>query len=196
MGRTMAGRASVASLMAAAILTGCGGSAPAATSSHTATATAAPSASSSPASGNPAADATLTGGELPDASLSQISDGLLGGTPNTDARVFANATRTVTVEIDLAVDTGASAAQADYAAYTAAASKQITTQSSTKPLAMGTKAVEYVGVGSRGQNVVSIALLENTAICVVTYESASAPDPSEAEAITLAQAAKIQSAGL
>ena len=59
------------------------------------------------------------------------NDGLLGGTANTDSRVFANTDRTILIELDIAADTSASAATTDYPAYQGAASKQVTTQTGT-----------------------------------------------------------------
>ncbi len=186
--------AAAGACVATVMLAGCGSSStsPTPTVSATRTPSAAPR---SPASTNPASDATLTSGELPGAPLTQISDGLLGGTPNTESRVFANTDRSVTMEIDLAIDTSTAAAATDFDSYASAAAKQAGTNPTSKTLAMGTKATEYVGVGSRGQNVVSIALLENTVICVVTYDSTTAADPSTVEAVAQAQAQKLQSSG-
>jgi hypothetical protein len=101
----------------------------------------------------------------------QKSDGLLGGTPNTDSRVFGNADNTLVVEIDLVADTSTSSATSDYTAYKTAASGQVTTQTSTSSPSIAQQANEYAGTNSAGKNAVSISFVEGKFIAVVTMIS-------------------------
>jgi hypothetical protein len=128
--------------------------------------------------------------------MSQVDDGLLGSTPNTDARVFATSDNATRGEVDLAVDTSPTAASTDYAAYNSSAAKQVTTQSSTSTPSIGDQANEYVGTDSNGHNIVSIAFTQGSVICVVTAASTGSIDPTVIESLASAQQQKISAANL
>ena len=193
-------RVSVTALCAGALVAGCGSSStPSATPATTGAsgATAAPSPSA--AGANPALTVALTPGDLPAGATgyTQASDGLLGTTPNTDARVFADATSTTLIEVDLAVDTGASAATTDYGAYMASASKKVATQTGQSTPSIGSQANEYVGTDSNGRSIVSLSFVQGSVICVVIMIAKSATvDASVVEAVAGNQAQKIIAANL
>lgn len=186
---------------AGALLAGCGGGSTSPTATPTTTAGSPSSSSSASASGgaNASLAVALSVGDLP-SSLSgytQTSDGLLGSTQNTDARVFASSDNTSRVEIDLAVDTSASAASSDYTAYSAAAQKQVVTATSTTSPSIGSKANEFVGTDSNNHSIVSLSFVQGSVIGVITMVSSSATvDASVVEAIANTNVEKITSAGL
>ena len=139
----------------------------------------------------------LSAGDLPTqlAGFVQSTDGLLGTTPNTDSRVFANAANTTRVEIDIAADTSTSSAKSDYAAYQVAASRQVTTQSGTSMPPIGQQAKEYSGTDSGSHSATSLSFVEGSYIVVVTMVSSSAGvDPTVVEAVAKAQDSKITAA--
>ncbi|MBJ7609815.1 MAG: hypothetical protein JF887_10375 [Candidatus Dormibacteraeota bacterium] len=194
-------RVDATALCSVALLAGCG-SATSPTVKAPSSARSSPSAAtSSAASGtaNKALTVALSPSDLPSpaSSFTQSSDGLLASTPNTDARVFASSDGTTKVEIDLAVDTSASAATTDYTAYNSAAQKQVATQTSQSTPSIGTQANEYVGTAVSGNSVVSLAFAQGSVICVVTMVmSGGAGDAAVAEAIAKAQVQKVSAAGL
>lgn len=192
-------RGAAVAICAGALLAGCGGSSSPSTT-PTAAASSAPSSSASPSgSANASLAVALSVSDLP-SSLSgykQSSDGLLGSTPNTDARVFASSDNTTRVEIDLAVDTSASAASSDYTAYSSAAQKQVVTASSSSTPSIGSKADEFVGTDSNGHSIVSLSFVQGSVIGVITMVSSSSTvDASVVEAIANTNVEKISSAGL
>jgi hypothetical protein len=197
-------RASLAALAVGALLAACGGSSSSTTSQSTSsgsssTSSSSGSSSSSSSGNNPALTVALTASDLPSGASGyvQASDGLLGTTPNTDARVFANPANTSRIEVDLAVDTDATAAGNDYSAYNASASKQVVTQSGTATPSIGSQANEYGGTDKNGHSIVSLAFVQGKVICVVTMVSSSGTvDASLVEAVASAQATKLSSAGL
>jgi hypothetical protein len=184
--------------LATVLLAGCGS----ATTSPTARpSTAHASATSSPAASanaNPALTVALSAGELPSSlgSMSQVNDGLLGSTPDTDARVFATSDNATRAEVDLAVDTSATAASTDYTAYNSSAAKQVTTPSSSSTPSIGAQANEYVGTDTNGHNIVSIAFTQGSVLCVVTVVSTGSIDPTAIESLASAQQQKISAANL
>ena len=127
------------------------------------------------------------------------SDSLLGGLANTDARVFATADGAIVVEVDLVVDTGATAAASDYPPYQSAAAKQAGRQPGTSSPGLGQQSDEYVGLNANGKNAVSISFIEGQYIVVVTTVADSTVTPdvvkTSAESIALAQDNKIKSIG-
>jgi hypothetical protein len=175
------------------LLAACGSS-----SASSGTSTPAPSATAR--SSNPALAAALSADELtPAGAFTQKSDGLLGGTPNTDSRVFTNADSTLAVEIDLADDTGATAASSDYPAYQSAAAGQVANASSTPAATLGQTSNEYVGTNSSGRVAASISFVEGRFIAVVTVigngTATSATAQSTAESVAKAEDARINSIG-
>ncbi len=191
------GRLSALGIPVALLLGACGSSPASSSTSRTSTPT--PSASAT-ASSNPALAAALTADELSGAgSFTQKSDGLLGGTPNTDSRVFTNSDSTLAVEIDLADDTGAAAATSDYPAYQSAAAAQVSNASSTPAAAQGQTSNEYVGTNSSGRVAASVSFVEGRFIAVVTViasgAATSAMAQSTAEAVAKAEDARINSIG-
>lgn len=180
------------SVCAGTLLAACG-------SSTISSASPTPSASTTTTGVNPALKVAMVPSDLPAsaAGFTQTGDGLLGSTPSTDARIFASPDSTTKVEIDVAVDTSASAASSDYTAFKSAAAIQVPTQTRTSSPAVGSRADEYVGTSSGGQSVVALAFVEGSVICVVTAQSSIGPvDPVLVEAIATAQVSKIRSAGL
>jgi hypothetical protein len=192
-------RAAATAGLATTLLAGCGSStahSPTASSAAAVTSTAVRASAS--AAANPALSVALGYRELPAALplMTQVGDGLLGTTPNTDARVFGTSDNTTRMEVDLALDTGASAASADYAPYSSAAAKQVATQTTTSTPSIGSQANEYVGTDSMGRNIVAIAFVQGSVLCVVTYVSTSAADAAAVESVATAQAQKISAANL
>jgi K+-transporting ATPase c subunit len=191
-------RTAVAALVAGAVVAACG--------SSNATAPSRASASSRPAAsspgtpgGNAAMNVALGAIDLPSnaSGFTKASDGLLGSTPGTDARVFSSADGKTKVEVDLAVDTGSGAASTDYSAYQTAAKKQVPTLTSSSSPPIGSKASEYLGTDSMSRSIVSVAFVQGSVIGVVTMVSAgSTVDAAVAEAIASTQVQKIAVAGL
>ena len=193
-----------AGLGGAALLAACGSPAP---TSAAATATPSVSPSGSPAGPSSSAAAqrnaalhvALTVAELA-ATLpgyTQTSDGLLGNTPNTDARVFSSADGTTKAEVDLAADTSASAALGDYAAYNSAAQKEVTGSQTSSAPSIGTKANETVGTDASGHSIASLSFVQGSVIGVVTLVSTTGTvDPAVAEHIATLQVAKVTAAKL
>lgn len=197
---TSSSRLLAGALASAGLIAACGS--PAITSPVVTPATPSPSPSASSSAGGGATNATLkvalSVSDLPSSlsSYVQTSDGLLGTTPNTDSRVFASSDNTTRVEIDIAGDTGASAATSDYSAYQSAAAKQVSTATSTSTPKVGQQANEYVGTDSSGHSATSLSFVEGSYIVVVTMVSSSGTvDPTVVEAIAGAQDTKITSAG-
>lgn len=190
--------AAATAVLVAAPLSGCAGAATSSSSSPTASvATAACSQPSG--SPNAALAVALTAGDLPAsaASFKQTADGLLGGTPGTDARVFASVDGTTRVEVDLAVDIDRNAAASDYTAYVSAADKQIAKVSFSTTPHIGSRANEFAGVDSMSRSSVSLAFVQCAVIGVVTMVSAhTAVDSKVVEAIAQSQVEKISAAGL
>lgn len=193
----------VAAVAAAGQLAGCGSSpsgSPSASPSPSPSSSATASGSASPsAAANRALTVAMSATDMPApaSSYTQSSDGLLGGTPNTDSRVFTSSDGSVKVEVDVAVDTSALAAGGDYAAFSTAAAKQVPNQQTTSTPAIGSKANECVGTDAGNLSTVSIAFLSGSVIAVVTEKASSGTvDPALAESIATAQVAKISSAGL
>ncbi len=163
-----------------------------------AAATASPSSTPDPT--NPALYAALTADEVSSSGdFTQKSDGLLGGTPNTDSRVFTNTAGTLAVEIDLAVDSGSAAASSDYPAYQSAAAAQVSNTTSTPAASLGQGANEYVGTNSSGKMACSISFIEGRYIAVVTVVASGSGTAtmaqSTAESVAQAQDSKMNSVG-
>ncbi len=190
-------RAAATAGLATTLLAGCGSSTAHSPTASSAAAVTSPAASAS-ATANRALSVALGYRDLPSAlpSMSQVGDGLLGSTPNTDARVFGTSDNRTRMEVDLALDTGAGAASADYAPYNSAAAKQVATQTTTSTPSIGSQANEYVGTDNSGRNIVAIAFVQGSVLCVVTYVSTSAADAAAVESVATAQAQKISAANL
>lgn len=177
---------------ACALVGGCGSSSPTSSSSAGQSSSATASAS---ASANPALTVALNASDLP-SGYTQSSDGLLGNTPNTDARVFSSADGITKVEVDLAADTSSVAAANDYSAYNTAAKNQVTATSSTSP-SIGSKANEYAGTDSSNHSIVSLAFVRGSVIGVVTMVSTSGTvDPTVVETIAKTVITKVNAAKL
>jgi hypothetical protein len=191
-------RPSVLAVPALLLLAACGSSATTSSSAASSpTATPAPSAT---ANANPALEAALTAGEVSSSGgFTQKSDGLLGSTPNTDSRVFTNADSSLVVEVDIAVDTGASAASSDYPAYQSAAAAQVANAASTPSASLGQSANEYIGTNSSGKIAASLSFVEGRYIAVVTVIATGSADSaaaqSTAESVAQAEDTKINSVG-
>jgi hypothetical protein len=179
------------------LLAACGGPAARTSLVSTANAGAQPSTSTAGSGSNGAQNVALSAGDLPTqlSGFIQSTDGLLGTTPNTDSRVFANSANTTRVEIDIAADTSTASARSDYTAYLAAASRQVTTQSGTSMPAIGQQAKEFSGTDSSSHSATSLSFMEGSYIVVVTMVSSSAAvDPTVVEAVAKAQDSKITGA--
>ncbi|MGA7988283.1 MAG: hypothetical protein WCB51_07795 [Candidatus Dormiibacterota bacterium] len=184
-------------LCAAAGLAACGSPA---TTSPSSSASAAPSSSatgsSSPSSqrSNPAGIA-LTVAELPPGgpALTQISDGEMNNTANTDQRGFANTGNTYRIEDDVLLDTSSQAAAADYAQLRDATKGQLATvSSSSTPSGLGAQADEYIGKTSAGYSEVGITFQDGNVIAIVLIvDSSGTVAPAYAEAVARAQVQKI-----
>jgi hypothetical protein len=189
-------RVAAVSACGAALLAGCGGS----TTASSGSARPSPAgSSSSSASANAAVSVVLAVGDLPSAvaGFTQVSDGLLGSTPGTDARVFANGDNSTRIEVDVAVDISSTTADDDYAAYNAAAAKQVPTQTDSSTPTIGSMANEYAGTDANSHSVVSLAFVQGSVLCVVTMVSSStAVDRAVVEATATKQAQKIGAANL
>jgi hypothetical protein len=190
-------------------LNGCGSSpapaspsaSPAVTPSNSAFGT--PSSSADPTTGpTPTAAVSalaLTVQELPSGGplLTQISDGEMNATANTDQRGFANPGNTYRIEEDVLLDTSSQAASADYAQLRDATKSQVTVSSSLSPSGIGSQADEYVGTTSAGYSEVGIVFQEGSAISVVLIvDSSGTVDPMFAEAVAQAGDQKIAAAGV
>jgi hypothetical protein len=183
---------------ATAGLAACGGSSSIATPSSSAavvpssSTTASPSATS--ATATPAAIA-LTVADLPSGgpTLTQISDGEMNNTANTDQRGFANTGNTYRIEDDVLLDTSPQAAAADYPQLRDAAKGQLAKISSTSsPSGFGAQADEYIGKTSAGYSEVGITFQDGSVIAIVLIvDSSGTVDPAYAEAVAHIQDQKI-----
>lgn len=189
----------IACLVAPALLllAGCGSSSAPSSSSASASVAATPSASAS-AGASAALTVALSASDI-SGSVTQKSDGLLGSTPNTDARVFVNSDNTLLIEIDVVADTSASAATSDYASFQGAAAKQVATQTSTSAPSIGQQANEYVGTDGTGKNADSLSFREGSFIVVITlFSTGAVAGPTltaTVETIANTQDTKIKSVG-
>jgi hypothetical protein len=163
-----------------------------------------PSASSdqspSPSSsGGLAPSLALAESDLPTGgpSLSQISDGLLNNTANTDQRVFANSDNTFRLEDDILIDTSAAAATNDYSTFRDAAKGNVSAISSqSSPSGLGSQADEFIGTDSSGRSIIAISLQEGSVIvALLEVASSGTVDQSFAESVAQAQDQKIMAAG-
>jgi hypothetical protein len=162
-----------------------------------------PSSSADPTTG-PTPTATvsalaLTVQELPSGGplLTQISDGEMNATANTDQRGFANPGNTYRIEEDVLLDTSSQAASADYAQLRDAAKSQVTVSSSSSPSGIGSQADEYIGTTAAGYSEVGIVFQEGSVISVVLIvDSSGTVDPMFAEAVAQAADQKIAAAGV
>jgi hypothetical protein len=183
---------------AAVALAACGSSST--TASPSTSASAAPSSSASTTSSpnsqslNPT-DLALTVAELPSGgpTLTQISDGEMNNTANTDQRGFANTGNTYRIEDDVLLDTSPQAAAADYPQLRDAAKSQLATvSSSSTPSGLGSQADEYIGKTSAGYSEVGITFQDGSVIAIVLLvDSSGTVDPAYAEAVAGAQDQKI-----
>lgn len=140
----------------------------------------------------------LTVADLPSGgpSLTQISDGEMNNTANTDQRGFANTGNTYRIEDDVLLDTSSQAAAADYPQLRDAAKSQLATlSSSSSPSGLGAQADEYIGKTAAGYSEVGITFQDGSVIAIVLIvDSTGAVDTSYAEAVALAQDQKIATA--
>lgn len=191
-----------AGALSALLLAGCGSSdtsssaaTAASSSSSTSTSDTSSGSSSSSSSGTSSvASVALKAEELPASTggLAQTSDGLLNKTPNTVQRVFADATKTNLVELDLLADTTPAQAVKDYPTLAAAAKKQVATATAESQPPIGDTANEYVGTNSSGKSTVAISFQKGVYICVVIgLATTGTTDPAQIEAIAKAQADKL-----
>jgi|SRR5450755_936736 hypothetical protein len=192
--------------VATLVLAGCGSAAPAASS---VSGTTAPLSSPSPTPGvcanpdvSPTTDAvtslSLTVDQLPPTSvvLTQISDGKMNNTPNTDQRGFANITNTYRIEDDVVIDASTQTATTDYPQLRAAAQSQVTTVAgSSSPVGLGCQADEYIGTTSTGYSEIGISFQEGDIISVLLIvDSTGKVDAPYALAVAQAQDQKIVAA--
>ena len=183
---------------ALALLAACGSSStptPTArpSTSPTATASASPTLSS-----NPAMNLNLAESEVPSSAsgvVTQVSDGLLGAKTNTDQRVFANADRSLAIEVDIIVETTPASVTGDYPLIRDAGKGRVTTLSASSSPTIGDHADEYVGTAVDGKRIVVIALKRALTVDVVLVEAGGTTtmDPSYVESVALALDSKIQS---
>jgi hypothetical protein len=188
-----------AGLCGAALLAACGSPVTTSAAATAPSASASPSGSATAGQHNTALQIALTVDELASTlpGYTQTGDGLLGNTPNTDARVFSSPDGATKVELDLAADTSPTAALGDYAAYSSAAQKQVTGSQSSSAPNIGVKANETVGTDVSGHSIASLSFVQGSVIGVVTVVSTSGTvDPAGAEHIALLQVAKIKGANL
>jgi hypothetical protein len=186
---------------AAAGLAACGSSSPNdSPSSSTSVLPSSSATASVPASASgpiPAALA-LAVADLPSGgpALTQISDGEMNNTANTDQRGFANTGNTYRIEDDVLLDTSSQAAAADYPQLRDAAKSQLTTlSSSSTPTGLGAQADEYIGKTSAGYSEVGITFQDGGVIAIVLIvDSTGTVDPAYAEAVAQAQDQKIAAA--
>ena len=178
-----------AGLAGAALVAACGSQAP------TSAAASVPASASPNAALKVALTVAELGATLP--GYTQTSDGLLGNTPNTDARVFSSPDGTTKAEVDLAVDTSAAAALGDYAAYSSAAQKQVTGSQTSSAPSIGAKANETSGTDVSSHSIDSLSFVQGSVIGVVTVVSTTGTvDPALAEHIAQLQVAKVTSVKL
>lgn len=141
----------------------------------------------------------LGANELPHAAsgLALKTDGLLAGTPRTDARVFSSADGKILLEVDVVVDLNRGAASSDFGGYNRAAEKQVTVPAVSTPNIGAVVANEFVGPDSTGRSVVSLSFVEGSVIGVLTMLSTgSATNPAVVEAVARVQVQKIDAAKL
>jgi hypothetical protein len=191
----------VIGVSAAAGLAACGSSPTIASPSSSASA--AP-LSSATASARPStqtltpADLALTVADLPSGgpTLTQISDGEMNNTANTDQRGFANTGNTYRIEDDVLLDTSSQAAAADYPQLRDAAKSQLATlSSSSSPSGFGAQADEYIGTTSAGYSEVGITFQDGNVIAIVLIvDSNGSVATAYAEAVARAQDQKIATA--
>ena len=183
---------------AVAGLAACGSSSPSASPSSSSSllpsSSAGVSPSASAAAQTPGALA-LTVAELPSGgpTLTQISDGEMNNTANTDQRGFANSNNTYRIEDDVLLDTSSQAAAADYPQLRDAAKSQLATlSSSSSPGGLGAQANEYIGKTSAGYSEVGITFQDGSVIAIVLIvDSSGTVTPAYAEAVARAQDQKI-----
>ena len=149
---------------------------------------------------NPALAAALTADEVSSSGgFTQTSDRLLGGTPDTDSRLFTSADGGLQVEVDVAVDTGAAAASADYAAYQAAAAAQVRDTTSRSTTSLGQASDEYLGSNAAGKTVCSLSFVDGRYLAVVTViangSATMSTVQSLAESIARTEDTKVNSIG-
>lgn len=158
-----------------------------------------PSANTSPTPSAAASALSLTVQELPSGGplLTQISDGEMNSTANTDQRGFADPGNTYRIEVDVLLDTSSQAASADYAQLRDAAKSQVTTlSSSSSPSGFGSQADEYIGTTPAGYSEVGIVFQQGSVIAVVLIvDSSGTVEQTYAEAVAQAQDQKLVSAG-
>lgn len=129
--------------------------------------------------------------------LTQISDGEMNSTANTDQRGFANPGNTYRIEDDVLLDTSSQAASADYAQLRDATKSQVTAATSSSPSGIGSQADEYIGTTTAGYSEIGIVFQEGSVIAVVLIvDSSGTVDPTYAEAVARAQEQRIASAGV
>jgi hypothetical protein len=137
----------------------------------------------------------LTVADLPSGgpTVTQISDGEMNNTTNTDQRGFANTGNTYRIEDDVLLDTSSQAAAADYPQLRDAAKSQVATvSSSSSPSGLGAQADEYIGKTSAGYSEVGITFQDGSVIAIVLIvDSSGTVDPTYAEAVARAQDQKI-----
>lgn len=157
---------------AAVLLSACGSSntSPSTTSqTRTPTPTAAPSPSGNPTLAHALAASDIGG------DFTLTSEGLLGGTPNTDSRVFTNADGTSRYEVDLVAYASPSAALTDYPQFEASAKNQVTTIAfASTPFSSsftGQMAREFVGTNGTDHPIASLSFLQGSFIAVITMVS-------------------------
>lgn len=184
------------------VVAGCGGSTAGvpAVSNHTG---APPSASAAMSCANPqvnsasapVAGLALLAGDLPPGGppMTQISDGKMHNTANTDQRGFANTGNTYRIEDDVVLDASIQAATADYPQLRDAAKGQFATVTSSTTLSgLGCQADEYVGTTPNGYSQVGIAFQDGDVIAVVLLvNSKGTVDSAFATAVAQAQDRRI-----
>ncbi len=157
-----------------------------------------PSSSASTTPNAAASALTLTVQDLPSGGplLTQISDGEMNSTVNTDQRGFANSDNTYRIEDDVLLDTSSQAASADFAQLRDATRSQVTGETSSSPSGIGSQVDEYIGKTSAGYSEIGIVFEEGSVIAVVLIvDSSGMIDPTFAEAVARAQDQRIASAG-
>ncbi|HUZ71178.1 MAG TPA: hypothetical protein VMU65_15850 [Candidatus Saccharimonadales bacterium] len=157
-----------------------------------------PSSSASTTPNAAASALTLTVQDLPSGGplLTQISDGEMNSTANTDQRGFANSDNTYRIEDDVLLDTSSQAASADFAQLRDATRSQVTGETSSSPSGIGSQVDEYIGKTSAGYSEIGIVFEEGSVIAVVLIvDSSGMIDPTFAEAVARAQDQRIASAG-
>jgi hypothetical protein len=125
--------------------------------------------------------------------MTQISDGRMNNTANTDQRGFANTGNTYRIEDDVVLDASIQAATADYPQLRDAAKGQFATVTSSTTLSgLGCQADEYVGTTPNGYSQVGIAFQDGDVIAVVLLvNSKGTVDSAVAMAVAQAQDRRI-----